>query len=96
MKIARVCGAMQVDPRRKLLQGPREPMRRTGPGIGEEVFARRGHILGHFLVRRHWDRKAHSWDDGTSPGLESVVRRRLRGGSPELRDDRCRPRVRDR
>ena len=72
MKIARVCGAMKSIPAEPA-PGPARTHASTGLGIGEEVFARRGHIFGHFLVQRHWNRKAHSWDDGTSSSLESVV-----------------------
>ena len=71
----------EVDPRRNCARAARTHAS-TGLGIGEEVFARSGHIFGHFLVRRHWDRKAHSWDDGTSPSLERVVSAVLEAARP--------------
>ena len=62
--------------------GPVGALGRSAPVIGEEVYVTRGHVLGHLLLQRHWDRKAHSWDHGTSPGLEGGVRAVLEAARP--------------
>ena len=55
---------------------------RVEASLGEESISKRRGALGQRLLRRHWDRKATSWDRAASPSLEGVVSAVLEAARP--------------